>query len=348
MSETPSSAPSPTPEPRRPRRVRRVVLAALVLLVAGTWLNNTALLAPEPDTGPDVLAHRGLGQTFDPRGCGGRHLHGRAHGPAGAPLPGEHDRRDAGRLRRRRRPGRVRRPPHRRRPVRGVPRLGGRLPHRGSGTTRDFTLEELRRLDIGHGYTADGGRTHPFRGEGVGLMPSLDDVLAEFPDRDLLIHVKSEDPEEGALLADRLARLPREQLAGITVYGGDRPVAALRAELPQVRSMSRETLTDCLLAYEALGWTGHVPDSCAHTQLHIPEGYAPWLWGWPARFTERMASVDTRVVLVAGSGGFSEGFDTPAALERVPDDYAGLVWTNRVDRIAPLVGDGTGRDDGEG
>jgi len=48
----------------------------------------------------------------------------------------------------------------------------------GKGVTRTHTLAELKALDIGYGYTADGGKTFPFRGRGVGLMPSLDEVLA--------------------------------------------------------------------------------------------------------------------------------------------------------------------------
>ncbi len=51
----------------------------------------------------------------------------------------------------------------------------------GKGVTREKTLAELKALDIGYGYTADGGKTFPFRGQGVGLMPSLDEVLARFP-----------------------------------------------------------------------------------------------------------------------------------------------------------------------
>jgi hypothetical protein len=30
---------------------------------------------------------------------------------------------------------------------------------------------------------ADGGKTFPFRGKGIGVMPSLDEVLQAFPDR---------------------------------------------------------------------------------------------------------------------------------------------------------------------
>jgi glycerophosphoryl diester phosphodiesterase len=48
-------------------------------------------------------------------------------------------------------------------------------------------------------------------------------------------------------------------------------------------------------------------------ELHLPEKYAPWLWGWPHRFLRRMQRADTRVILVAGDGDFFQGFDTPAA-----------------------------------
>ena len=66
----------------------------------------------------------------------------------------------------------------------------------GHGGTREHSLAELKALDVGYGYTADGGKTFPFRGAGVGLMPTLDEVLAAFPGRRFLINVKSDDPSE--------------------------------------------------------------------------------------------------------------------------------------------------------
>ena len=48
----------------------------------------------------------------------------------------------------------------------------------------------------------------PFRGKGIGLMPTLDEVLAAFPDQRFLINIKSDDPDEGRRLAARLAPLP--------------------------------------------------------------------------------------------------------------------------------------------
>ena len=39
----------------------------------------------------------------------------------------------------------------------------------GNGKTRDHAMADLKRLDVGYGYTADGGKTFPLRGKGVGL-----------------------------------------------------------------------------------------------------------------------------------------------------------------------------------
>ncbi|TCL75159.1 glycerophosphoryl diester phosphodiesterase [Hydrogenispora ethanolica] len=206
----------------------------------------------------------------------------------------------------------------------------------GQGVTREHTLAELKALDIGYGYTADNGKTYPFRGKGIGLLPTLPEVLARFPERAFLIHIKSNDPAEGRLLARYLKTLPPPRRARLAVYGGDQPIAALQRGLPELRVMSRASLIRSLLSYMALGWTGYVPAACRDTEIHLPVKFAHWLWGWPNRFLERMAAANTRVIVVAGSGEFSEGFDTPESLKQLPPDYWGGIWTNRIDCIAPL------------
>ncbi len=123
----------------------------------------------------------------------------------------------------------------------------------------------MKALDVGYGYTADGGKTYPFRGRGVGMMPSLDEVLDAFPDRRFLINIKSNDPDEGAKLAERLRQLPAERQARLMVYGGDAPIAVMRRELPDDPAMSRATLKQCLLRYLAIGWTGYVPAACRNS-----------------------------------------------------------------------------------
>lgn len=210
----------------------------------------------------------------------------------------------------------------------------------GTGDVEDHPMAALRELDIAHGYTADGGSTYPFRGTGVGQMPELAEVFDAFEDPangELLLHVKDPDARVGALLADRLRALPERMTDRLTVYGEDDPIDVLATKLPELRVMSKATMQVCLRDYLAVGWTGRVPDACAHTQLHIPENIAPWLWGWPAKFTARMAERGTRVVLVADGSGSSAGFDSVADLDRLPAGFDGVVWTNRAEVVAPAL-----------
>jgi glycerophosphoryl diester phosphodiesterase len=206
-----------------------------------------------------------------------------------------------------------------------------------AGTTMDYTMDELKKVDIGYGYTYDNGKTYPFRGKGIGLMPSLDEVLNYFPEQSFLLHIKSDDKKEGEQLAKVLSKLPEERLTLLTVYGGDKPIESLKEKLPAIRVMSKATMKSCLIPYMAVGWTGYVPGACENTELHLPEKIAPLLWGWSGKFIERMEKSNTRVVIVAGDGGFSEGFDTVEDFNRLPANFQGWVWTNRIDVIAPAI-----------
>ena len=205
----------------------------------------------------------------------------------------------------------------------------------GRGETRAHSMAELKKLDVGYGYTADGGKTFPFRGRGVGMMPSLDEVLDGFPARRFVINVKSRDPEEGRKLAAFLSRLPRQRQAGLIVYGGDEPVAQVRQLVPNVRTASRGTLKACLSKYAALGWTGYVPADCRRSMVLVPVNFSWILWGWPHRFMQRMEQAQSEVFAVGPyGGGFTRGIDTPEDLGRLPPDYAGGSWTNEIEWVA--------------
>lgn len=126
-------------------------------------------------------------------------------------------------------------------------------------------------------------------------------------------------------------------MESITVYGGDVPISVLKEELPNLRVMSMETIKSCIIPYIAAGWTGFIPNECKDAQLHIPEKYTPFLWGYPNKFLKRMENVNTRVILITGDGKWSEGFDTKKDLKLLPDYYDGGLWTNRIDVIGPII-----------
>ena len=320
----------------RGRRRAKKVLAVLAVIAAVVWAVNTSRFT-EPGGEPLLLAHRGLGQTFDLEGvendtCTAEIIHDPEHPYLENTLPSMQASFDAG-------ADIVELDIHQTADNRLVVFHDWTLDCRteGTGEVQDATVEELQRLDAGYGYTADGGRTFPFRGKGVGMIPTLDQVLDAFPDRRLLLHLKGDDPSDGKLLAARLHQFSPDRLEQLAVYGGNRSVAAAAAELPGLRAMSRATLKSCLGWYVALGWTSYVPSTCEGEQLHIPDKIGPWLWGWPHKFVDRMEAHDVRVVAVRGSLGFSAGFDSAEDIGDLPDGFAGVVWTNRIDKVAALL-----------
>ncbi|MFB5284119.1 glycerophosphodiester phosphodiesterase family protein [Peribacillus sp. Hz7] len=316
--------------------IKRFVLF-LFILVVFMYVNNTSLFTKTTDEVPLLLAHRGMAQTFHMEGitgdtCTAERIYEPEHPYLENTIPSMEAAFEAG--------------------ADIVefdvqPTKDGQFAifhdwtlecrTDGKGVTREHTMQELKSLDIGYGYTADNGKSYPFRGKGVGLMPSLEEVLSYFPDESFLIHIKSDDPAEGEQLAHTLSKLSKERLSQLTVYGGDQPIQALKESLPELRVMSMATMKSCMLPYIAVGWTGYVPAACQNTQIHIPETYASWMWGWPDKFIKRLENVDTRVFIVAGDGGWSEGFDTAEDVKRLPSNYSGGVWTNRIDVVAPIL-----------
>ncbi|WP_227938789.1 glycerophosphodiester phosphodiesterase family protein [Alkalihalobacillus deserti] len=318
------------------RNIKRFFIF-LFILVAFMYLNNTSLFTKDSNRDPLLLAHRGLAQTFDMKGitgetCTAERIFEPDHPFIENTIPSMEAAFKAGA---------------------DIVEFDVQLTKdgefavfhdwtlecrtNGEGITREHTIQELKQLDIGYGYTANNGETYPFRGKGIGLMPTLEEVLSHFPEQSFLIHIKSNGPNEGEHLSNYLTKVPDSRLKNLSVYGGDKPILSLKEKLPELRVMSKETMKSCLLPYIAVGWTGYVPSACGNAQLHILEKIAPYLWGFPSKFLDRMEDANTRVILVAGDGGWSEGFDKKQDLERLPKNYTGGIWTNRIDIIAPIL-----------
>lgn len=320
------------------RKKLRYVMAAIAVFAAGVYLNNTNLLASHREGKPVLLAHRGIAQRFDERDLTNDAC------TAARMLPPKHDYLE-----------------NTIRSMRAGFDLGADIVEvdvhpttdgefaifhdwtldcrtNGHGITREHAMAQLKALDIGYGYTADGGKTFPFRGTGIGQMPTLAEVLPTFADRRLLINVKSRDPSEGEKLAAVLNALPAERRELIMVYGGDEPIETIRRLAPDIKTASRASLKACLLGYIGYGWTGMVPQACKTTMMLVPVNIAPWLWGWPDRFLNRMEAGNS-VVFALGpyrGGDFSTGIDTPEMLAKLPADYSGGIWTNEIEAIGRL------------
>lgn len=320
--------------------MRGKVAAGAALFAAAVWAWNSSLLAPVPDVGDiKLLSHRGVHQTFSSANlendtCTARLISPPSHGFLENTTPSMRAAFDSGA---------------------NVVELDIHLTPDGKfavfhdwtldcrtdgkGVTEETETARLKSLDIGYGYTADGGKTWPFRGKGIGMMPTLDEVLREFPDRKFLINFKSRRREEADALAALLDANPAWRSAIFGVYGGDVPTRRSLELIPGLRGYDKQSTVSCLARYLGYGWTGIVPDACRNTLVIVPANYAWMMWGWPHRFARRMRDAGSEIILLGpyGGGGFSSGIDERDQLGLVPENFAGYVWTNRIETIGSLL-----------
>lgn len=139
----------------------------------------------------------------------------------------------------------------------------------GDGRIADHTLAELQRLDAGFQFSPDGGRTHPFRGQGV-RMPTFREVLRAFPGVRLNVEVKAEAPGVESAVA---ALLRAEGATNRVCLGseldplGERLVEAA----PEVCAFyPRDALTQLVLAIKA---GAEPPDDRRFQVLDMPLDY---------------------------------------------------------------------------
>lgn len=210
----------------------------------------------------------------------------------------------------------------------------------GTGNTRDFTLAQLKALDVGYGYTADGGKTFPFRGKGVGLVPSLEEVLLVLPEKPLLFNFRSKDAGEADALAAALKAAGRQvETIGDGFYGAAAPTARIREHFPKAWAFSKEAAQACTKAYGWQGWFGVTPSVCTGGTIMIPLNYQWAFAGWPNRLIARMAAVGARVVLVGphDESGGPMGLDLPEQVRKVPAGFNGYLWVDDIYAVGPAV-----------
>jgi glycerophosphoryl diester phosphodiesterase len=63
----------------------------------------------------------------------------------------------------------------------------------GSGMVNQLSLKQLKDLDAGYRWSRDGGRSFPFRGQGI-TVPTLEDVFSACPEARFNIDIKQARP----------------------------------------------------------------------------------------------------------------------------------------------------------
>jgi glycerophosphoryl diester phosphodiesterase len=319
--------------------VKKKILLGVFVFIGFVWLNNTSLFIDSSTHVTSVLAHRGVHQTFHQQNmqndtCTAERIYESDHGLMENTIASMGAAFEAGAE---------------------VVELDIHLTGDkqfavfhdwevdcrtdGTGVTQELEMAYLKTLDIGYGYTADNGASHPLRGSGIGLMPTLSEVFEAFPDDQFLINFKSRRVEEGEVLAAMLNNNPQWRKLVFGVYGGKEPTRATMELVAGLPGYDKNSIMSCLGQYVAYGWTGIIPGACRNQLVVVPGNFAWAMWGWPHKFSERMGAVGSLVIVLGpyGGGGFSSGIDNEGQTGLVPQNFNGLVWTNRVETMAALL-----------
>jgi len=196
----------------------------------------------------------------------------------------------------------------------------------GTGRVDSLTFEQLRSLDTGYHWSSDDGATHPFRGKGL-QIPSLDEVLAKFPQQHLVIEMKTRDVVAAEQLCGLLRARDHGDKAIVASFGTD--------ALVSFRQACPEVATSASSAEAAAYWILHVlrldllaaPDFEA---LQVTETVGP------------LTIVDQRFVDVSQRRGLPVQvwpINTEERMKRLMQLKVQSIFTRRPDRLTSLLRD---------
>ena len=189
----------------------------------------------------------------------------------------------------------------------------------------------LKKLDVGYHYTADGGKTFPVRGKGVGLMPTLDEVLKAFPEKKFYLDVQEERKSTLRLALETLKKHSPAIHKNIYWYFSSEALAdEARQALPDSQMLwsPESRIRSCLTWYLALGsWLGFLPGSCEKADLALPFKHFKDMGENAHRFIRKLKKAGSTLTVV-----FVVTEEEANYMKPFEDVH---VFTERVERVGP-------------
>lgn len=102
----------------------------------------------------------------------------------------------------------------------------------GRGRINRMLLKDLKKLDAGYRWTANGGRTFPFRGKNI-EVPTLEEVFQKFKNKRMNIEIKQSEPSIIAPLSALIEKHSMEDKVLVASFS-NRDLELFRARCPRV------------------------------------------------------------------------------------------------------------------
>lgn len=194
----------------------------------------------------------------------------------------------------------------------------------GSGRVVDMTLQELQQLDAAARWAGPAG-DHPYRGTGI-VVPTLRQVLEEFPDIGVNIDMKSADPRVPQATCDLIRETGREHSVLVASFV-QRNLHEFRQLCPEVATSAGPDEVRNFLILNLLGLGRATSPAADAFQVPVRQGNIPVVTGMFARgLAERNVQLDVWTI------------NDEAEMRRLFDLGAGGIITDRPDIALRLLG----------
>lgn len=142
----------------------------------------------------------------------------------------------------------------------------------------DCSLAELKGMDAGFGFSADGGGSYPFRGQGI-TIPTLEELFQACPDALFNIEIKQGSPVIETLTVETIRRAGKEDVVLLAAEQdvimqrlrplcGDIPTSLSYSELEEFFAWAA---SGCRDGYKPPGVALQVPETHSQQTLVTPE-----------------------------------------------------------------------------
>jgi len=147
----------------------------------------------------------------------------------------------------------------------------------GGGPVGALTLARLRELDAGYRWSPDGGRTFPFRGQGL-TVPSLKEVFGALPQARMNLEIKTRGASLSRPLCDLIREHHMEQRVAVASFGQDGmdafreacPGVATAATADETRQLFRLAMLFLEPLFEPRAEVLQIPERLGSLQVLTP------------------------------------------------------------------------------
>ncbi|MEX6503943.1 glycerophosphodiester phosphodiesterase [Pseudomonas zhanjiangensis] len=198
----------------------------------------------------------------------------------------------------------------------------------GQGPVAALSLEQLQALDAGYRWSADGGESYPYRGQGI-RIPTFAEVLQHFPDTPKVVEIKVADAGLEERLCEALTRSGQRDRVIVGSFH-ERSLKLFRQSCPGVATSAGPASVRLLVALDWLGLGSLLSPS--YQALQIPERH------------NGLAIASASLLRTASGRGLNVQLWTineQPAMRRVLDLGANALITDYPDRALQLLGRST-------